>query len=161
MKKKNNKKAEAYQVGRFGIVGVLNTLIDVILQNILFQFFGLTKVIAAVISGTVAMINSFIFNQRFTFRVKKTDFLHIFYFFGITIFGLYVIRPIVILLLTQWWLWPANTVFKIFDWLNIPIPHSSAVSSYDAMVNYVGLVGAILVVLVYNYLMYKKIVFKK
>lgn len=157
--KDNKTKVEAYQVGRFGLVGVLNTIVDIVLQNIFFQFFGLSKIIASLISGTVAMINSFIFNQRFTFRVKKTDTLHVIYFFVITLFGLYIIRPLVILIFTKWWMWPANIAFKLLNTLHIPIPHSANVSSYDAVVNYVGLISAILIVLVYNYLMYKKVVF--
>ncbi|MDP4038407.1 MAG: GtrA family protein [bacterium] len=160
MKKDSNTKKEVAQVGRFGLVGILNTVIDIVLQNILFQFFGLTKVIAALISGTAAMINSFIFNQRFTFRAKKTDTLHIFYFFAITLFGLYIIRPLVIIFFTRIWLWPADTAYKVLTWLHVPIPHSVNVSAYDATVNYIGLFMAILVVLIYNYLLYRKVVFK-
>jgi len=159
--KQSKTKQEILQISRFSLVGVLNTLIDVILQNLLFQFLGFTKVIAALISGTVAMFNSFIFNQRFTFRVKKTDPLHIVYFFVITFFGLYVIRPMTIIFFTRIWLWPANRIDQFLNSIHFPVPHAANVSAYDALVNYIGLGAAILVVFAYNYLLYKKVVFTK
>ena len=54
----------ASQAGKFAIVGVLNTLVDIVTVNILTQLFGVQIVIAGLISGTVAMINSFIFYKK-------------------------------------------------------------------------------------------------
>lgn len=59
------------QVARFGAVGVLNTLIDYVI------YIGLTKVFsipldrvwtAKLVSGTVAMLNSFYFNRTWVFN---------------------------------------------------------------------------------------------
>ena len=165
---KTKKHNEAAQVGRFGLVGILNTLVDFVLLNTLvrtvlprsevfFEVFGKPitgLMIAGVISGTVAMINSFIFNQRFTFRAKKVDNRQIFLFFAITMFGLYVIRPLVLDFFSEIWLWPANLAYSIGQVLHLPMDQAFYTDN-------VALAGAIAVVLVYNYLAYKKFVFNK
>lgn len=163
-KKKNN---EAAQVGRFGLVGILNTAVDFIVLNLLvrtvlprsevfFTAFGREVtglMIAGVISGTIAMINSFIFNQRFTFRAKKVAGREIFLFFVITMFGIYVLRPIILNFFSQIWTWPAEFAYTVGQFLHLPMDQAFY---YDN----VALAGAVAVVLVFNYLSYKKFVFK-
>ena len=168
--KKEKKGGEIAQVGRFGLVGILNTIVDFVLLNILvitvlpktlhlgsIHLFGSDiiitgLVVAGLISGTAAMINSFIFNTRFTFRAHNVDTRHAVYFFVITIFGLYFIRPVILKLLTDVWLWPSQITYQITRMLHLPF-------SQDFDERNLALLVAILVVLVYNYLMYKYIVF--
>ncbi len=142
----------ASQAGKFAIVGVLNTLVDIVTVNILTQLFGVQIVIAGLISGTVAMINSFIFNQRFTFKVHHLNKVRILYFFAITMFGLYVIRPLVLQLFTREWLWPGEMVYQITSSLGMPLTKSFDVNNF-------ALAMAIAAVLVYNFVMYRKFVF--
>lgn len=162
--------SEVAQVVRFGIVGVVNTIVDFTLLNILavtilpksafngsFMVAGLQAsinglIIAGLISGTVAMIVSFLLNANFTFRVRHVSSRRTVYFFAITIFGLFVIRPIILKILTDSWHWPANFAYSVTHFLHLPLSQS-----FDE--RNVALVAAILVVLVYNYLMYKKFVF--
>lgn len=168
--KKSKAQAEALQVGRFGIVGVLNTIVDIVVLNVLAAtilpkslvlgqvviagtVITITGVmVAGIISGTLAMINSYIFNARFTFRARHVDTRHIVYFFVITMFGVYVIRPIILKLLTDVWVWPSQIAYQVTSGLNLPL-------SRDFDERNVALFAAIAVVLVYNYLMYKKFVF--
>ena len=170
MKKTSKKHSEVAQVGRFGLVGISNTLVDFILLNVLvvtilpknleilsINIFGVELVItgvvlAGIISGTAAMINSYIFNMRFTFRKKDVDTKHTVYFFLITIFGLYIIRPIVLKIFTDTWVWPADVAYYVTSSLKLPL-------SRDFDERNLALMVAILVVLAYNYLMYKKFVF--
>ncbi len=152
MAKKSKKTSEVQQIGRFGLVGVLNTVIDLVIYNILAGFFGVGVVLAGIISGTVAMINSFIFNQRFTFRAQHTSNRRIVYFFVLTIFGLYVIRPIITHFLTVTWLAPANLAYKITHGIHLPLSEAFVIRN-------LALGVAILVVLAYNYVTYKKLVF--
>ena len=140
------------QVGRFGLVGILNTLVDVVLVNILTQLIGLDLVLSGIISGTVAMINSFVFNQRFTFKVHKTTPTKVFYFFAITMFGLYVIRPLILQFFTKQWLTPGEFVYSVTSSLSLPFSRSFDINNF-------ALGMAILVVLVYNFLMYRRFVF--
>ncbi len=170
MAKTTKSTSEVKQIGRFGLVGVLNTLVDFVVLNILVitilptsTIFGSISVagyqytingllIAGVISGTLAMINSFIFNMRFTFKKQHVDVWHGVYFFLITIFGLFVIRPIILKLLTDVWLWPSQITYQITQLLRLPL-------SADFDTRNLALLVAIVVVLGYNYIMYKKFVF--
>ena len=65
------------QIAKFGTVGIMNTVIDIVILNLLTQIFkfrksftikGKTFMIANVVSATCAMINSFIFNKIWTFN---------------------------------------------------------------------------------------------
>lgn len=170
MKKSPPKNKEIAQVGRFGLVGISNTLVDFILLNVLamtilpkdlevasFTILGFNVVItgvivAGIISGTAAMINSYIFNMRFTFRKKEVNAKHTLYFFLITIFGLYFIRPIILKIFTDTWVWPADVAYYITSTLKLPFSREFDERNLALMV-------AVLVVLAYNYLMYKKFVF--
>ena len=71
---------------RFAIVGVINTIIDLGLLNILISIFGLAqpflfsfyKGISFIIC---ALLNSYFMNKRFTFKVKENkNILSIFLF---------------------------------------------------------------------------------
>lgn len=140
------------QAGRFGLVGVLNTVVDVVIINLLTQLAGMSLVLAGLISGTIAMINSFIFNQRFTFKVHKLKPVRILYFFAITMFGLYVIRPFILQLFTKQWPMPGEIVYSVTSALHLPLSKSFDVNNFAIAV-------AIVVVLGYNFVMYKKFVF--
>lgn len=140
------------EVGRFGLVGILNTMLDIVLVNVLTQLVGMDLVLAGIISGTVAMINSFIFNQRFTFKVKKVTPVQTLYFFAITMFGLYVIRPLILQFFTKQWLSPGELVYSVTSALHLPFSHSFDVNNFALGV-------AIVVVLGYNFAMYRKFVF--
>lgn len=175
MNNKTTKKPEhneALQVGRFGLVGVLNTVVDFVVLNILaatilpkslilgsVTIFGTNYtitglIIAGLISGTIAMINSFIFNMRFTFRARKVDALHATYFFVFTMIGVYIFRPILLKFFTDVWTWPVLTADHISTFLHLPL-------SQLFVERNVALAVTILLVLVYNYLIYKYIVFTK
>jgi putative flippase GtrA len=154
-KKKSSSKKELGQVIRFAIVGVSNFLVDFILYNLLISFVtNLPVVWAGVISGTAAMINSFVFNKSFTFRTKTLSVFKLISFFVLTAFGLYAIRPVIIYFFTEIWLWPSQVAYSITSFLRLPF-------SREFDINNVALLAAILVVLVYNYLVYKYFIFNE
>lgn len=170
MSEKKHTKSEVAQVGRFGLVGVLNTVVDFVVLNVLvttilpksltlttITIFGTSIVVtgvivAGLISGTAAMINSFIFNTRFTFRAQNVDRRHTIYFFLITIFGLYIIRPVILKIMTDVWIWPSQIVYGVTNGLNLPF-------SQDFDERNLALLVAIVLILGYNYIMYKRFVF--
>ena len=59
------------QVVKFGIVGVVNTIIDFRLLNLLAGVFGWAVLWANTVSFSVAVINSFFFNKYWTFRARE------------------------------------------------------------------------------------------
>ena len=124
----------------FAAIGALNTALDF---GILFALksFGLPAIAANTVSTSVAFIFSFVMNRKYTFKssgqnVKRELVL----FIAVTLFGLWVLQNIVIWLLTP--------VGLGFGW------------SDDTAVLVAKLV-ATGVSLVWNYIMYDKVVFKK
>lgn len=169
--KQVKKNSEIAQIARFGLVGILNTVVDFVVLNVLvitilpksleilnFSIFGKSYVItgvvlAGIISGTAAMINSFIFNRSFTFKTRNLSRNKIVLFFVITAFGLYVIRPVILYYFTQVWLWPSQLLYEITASLKLPF-------SQDFDTRNLALLVAIVIILVYNYLCYKYLIFR-
>jgi putative flippase GtrA len=124
---------------RFGTVGAANTAIDFGLLFIL-RSLGLPVISANIISTTVAFCFSFFANKKYTFRstggnVKRELLM----FVVVTLFGLWILQTAVIQLV----LWPLHTT---------ALPHETSLL--------IAKVIATLVSLVWNYVMYSRVVFK-
>ncbi len=57
----------------FGMIGVLNTAIDFCVFAVAYYLFGAPVLIAHVSAFLVAATNSYIFNQKFTFRRSREE----------------------------------------------------------------------------------------
>jgi len=68
---------------KFGVVGALNTVIDFGLLNLLVQVFGWPVVWANAVSFSVAVINSYLLNKRWTFRNQSRAHVRQFSMFGL------------------------------------------------------------------------------
>lgn len=142
---------------RFGIVGVVNTIIDFVILFTLVAL-GLPAIASNFISTSAALIFSFFANKKFTFKhVGKNTNQQIAYFFLITIFGLWVIQPVIIeiinLMLGPWFL---NSQLMVWT--------GSLLGSWFKASYFVLLIGkclATLASLIWNYMLYRKFVFKK
>ena len=76
---------------RFIIVGVVNTVIDFIILNVL-SLIGVPKIAANTASTGVSMLFSFFMNKKWTFSSSSKNYLReIILFFVFTLFGLWVI----------------------------------------------------------------------
>lgn len=118
---------------RFGIVGVANTLVDALGYALLVSV-GVPLFAANFASTTAGMLLSFTLNRNFTFRAKDGDVRRqALLFFGVTAFGLWVVQALVILGVT-----------KAFPGVHVLIPKFAGIA--------VGLV--------WNYLLYHKVVFR-
>ncbi len=125
---------------RFAIVGGANTVLDFALL-FLFTGLGVDKFVANYFSTGISLIFSFFANKSFTFKNKtgnaKKQFAA---FLLITIIGLWVIQPIII-------------------WIT-----SMALSPYiqSPEINlFIAKLVATVASLIWNYLLYSKLVFKK
>jgi putative flippase GtrA len=97
--------ATKQQLGRFGMVGILNTVVDYVL------FIGLTKVfsipleqvwIAKLISGSVAIANSFYFNRRWVFRHSNRHWgQQAWRFLASTLIGVFIIQTLLVQLFSN------------------------------------------------------------
>lgn len=126
---------------RFGFVGVANTLIDFVALSI-FVYIGFTVIIANIFSTSIALIFSFFANKNYTFQQgkstpnKKRQFLT---FLAITLFGLWGIQSL---------------IMYLSDIILSPI------IGQDYIKLYTGKIIATVTSLVWNYIMYRKYVFR-
>lgn len=152
-------KREAAQVGRFGIVGVINTLIDFIILNLVSRATGWSDEIANIPAVMVAMVFSFFANRHFVFKSgeKKDIGRQALEFFPITAFGLIVIQGVVIHFFENIWRYPVELGLALANWLHII--GTAGIDAQFVETNGVKLV-ATAASLVWNYVMYKKVVFK-
>lgn len=125
---------------KFIIVGGANTAIDFVILFGL-TFLGVDKLVANFFSTSVALVFSFFVNKSFTFKNETKNAKKQFaLFLVITLFGLWVIQPLVILGVTS---------------LTESFITNSAVSLFIAKL--VATVAS----LIWNYIFYSRIVFKK
>lgn len=125
---------------RFLAVGVVNTLVDFGLYVFLVSLSG-QAILANYVSTTVALIFSFFANKYFTFEDKGSSrggqFVK---FLGITLIGLWLIQPIIIF---------------------IVIEFMGELSGSDNFIYVLAKVVATIFTLVWNYLLYNRVVFKR
>src|SRR5580704_1429604 len=102
---------ELKRVGKFGVVGLINTVIDFTLYNILSSTTFLSLVESNIVSTTVAMVFSFFANRNVVFKAKDGSIKQqTIRFLLVTGFGIYVLQNGTIALLTQVWPGPLNDV---------------------------------------------------
>lgn len=125
---------------RFAVVGGANTALDFALL-FLFVHLGVNKIVANYFSTGLALIFSFFVNKSFTFKEKggnaRKQFI---YFLVVTLTGLWVLQPILI-------------------WASTPLlqPHISN----PTLLLFVAKLVASVATLIWNYVFYSRIVFKK
>jgi putative flippase GtrA len=118
---------------RFGLVGIGNTAVDLLGYAALVSL-GLPIFVANFISTTAGLILSFTLNRSFTFKSRTGNIKRqVTLFVLVTGFGLWVMQPVIILLVTH-----------AIPGVNILVPKAAG----------------ILVGLVWNYVLYNKVVFK-
>jgi putative flippase GtrA len=139
---------------KFGAVGVVNTLLDFVIYNLLSSRAGLTLIQSNIISTTVAMGVSFFANKKLVFKKHDGHIVRqAVLFLAITAFGLYVLQTSTIHLLTELWLWPVKTL--------VGLAHLTGIRDHDAfLVKNSAKAAATSISLSWNYIMYKKVVFK-
>lgn len=144
---------ELKRVGKFGVVGIINTVIDFTLYNILSSTTFLSLVESNIVSTTVAMVFSFFANRNVVFKAKggsiKQQTIR---FLLVTGFGIYVLQNGTIALLTQVWPGPLNAV--------VHLAVASGFHGHNAFIikNSAKIIATV-VSLIWNYIMYKRLVF--
>ena len=125
---------------RFIIVGGTNTAIDFIILFGL-TFLGIDKIVANFFSTGVALIFSFFANKTFTFKDKSENAKKQFVLFlVITLFGLWIIQPLVI--------WGMTSLLEPFI-------------TNETINLFIAKLVATVASLIWNYLFYSRFVFKK
>jgi putative flippase GtrA len=118
---------------RFGLVGVGNTLVDALGYALLVTL-GVPLFAANFASTTAGMLLSFSLNRNFTFRAKEGNVRRqALLFFAVTAFGLWVVQAAIIFAVTA-----------AFPGVHVLVPKFAGIA--------VGLV--------WNYVLYNKVVFR-
>ncbi|MDP9750649.1 GtrA family protein [Thermoanaerobacter pentosaceus] len=60
-------------ISRFGTVGIANTLIDFFVFTVFYKIIGVNYVFSQAIGYSCGVINSFVFNRKWTFEVKNAN----------------------------------------------------------------------------------------
>lgn len=155
MKRHIQKALEAESV-RFAAVGVVNTLIDFAILNILVSGAGLDRIPANIFSASVAMIFSFYANKNLVFKsATQNQKREVLLFLVGTLFGLYILQSFTIYVLTGLWLWPVHAAVSLAHGVGL-----GADVSDEFIITNTAKIGATIVSLIWNFIYYKKVVFK-
>ncbi len=147
--------SETKQMGRFGLIGIINTTIDFGLFNIFISIVGLPIIAANVGSTSVAMTFSFLANRSFVFRSRtRSSFKQALVFISVTAFSVYVLQNTVLYFFSQIYPDPLQALHQLFK------PLIGSFISLDFAVNNGAKALAVGFGMVWNYLWYKKVVFK-
>lgn len=133
---------------RFCMVGVINTSIDATV------FVGLRLLImplllANLISTSMGIIASYALNTRYTFKVHSLSKKRAIAYFAITLFGLWVVQPIVIQFLMD-----VDDKYSFTSYIVHFTGHTVAISNLFPKLSAIG------VSTIWNYFLYSRIVFK-
>ena len=125
---------------RFAIVGGANTALDFALLFLL-TFLGMDKIVANYFSTGASLIFSFFVNKSFTFKNKSGNAKKQFaLFLIITLIGLWIIQPIII--------WASSLAMAQYI-------------TNEAVSLFIAKLLATVASLIWNYILYSRIVFKK
>jgi len=125
---------------RFVLVGGANTALDFLLL-FLFTNIGVHKIVANYLSTSIALIFSFFVNKSFTFKDKSKNAKKQFVLFlAVTLAGLWIIQPLVI------WV-TSNFIEAYVENNNVNL--------------FIAKLIATVASLIWNYLLYSRLVFKK
>jgi len=111
------------QVARFGLVGVINTLVDYVVfitLTIVFRI-PLSRVwIAKYPSSAIAMIISYVLNRRFVFRSRRRDVAaEALRFFSTTLVGVFVIQNLLTQFLASDFQYFGDAAFRFLDLIGL------------------------------------------
>jgi putative flippase GtrA len=159
----NQTTTEVKRVGKFGLVGIINTLLDYILFIALTKIFSipLSSVwMAKVASGSVAMCNSFYLNRRWVFNSSDRNVRsQAVRFLLVTLIGVFGIQTGLVQFFSSVFSWPGEFGYTIAHQLGIA-QLAPAIITREFTIKTVAFGLATLASMTWNFVMYKKVVFK-
>lgn len=126
---------------RFGLVGVVNTAVDFVVLNLLVGVFHVPLMPANIASTTAALLTSFTLNKKAVFRdADGSGVKQLALFLAVTLTGIWLVQGTMLAL--------AHAAF-----IRLGLPEAVALN--------LGKLAGISCGLVWNYLWYSKVVFRK
>jgi putative flippase GtrA len=142
-------------VARFALVGASNTLLNFLILNAMFYGFGQNKIVANIIATSCALVYSFFLNRRFVFAHTghwRTAFIK---FVGVTAIGTLLLNNAVYIYMLHV-IDGAPSYFLAAVLAHIGLPFGA-----DFVHINLSAVVATLFSMVWNYLGYRMVVFRK
>lgn len=87
---------------KFSLVGASNTLVTYLVFLLLYDLLGVHYLIASALGWIAGMLNSYLLNRRFTFRVQSSASLGEGLKFGLVSAGAGVLNLVLLHILVQW-----------------------------------------------------------
>lgn len=157
-------KVAKHKVSLFAVVGIINTLVDIILLNILRVITHTTTdqkgklIVLNICSASTVALLSFYLNRKYVFKAHQTR-NHMFGpFLAITLSSIFVLQSLVIAFTLHSFDPLANVVMDLVQNLHIPFFKDFSFNFYEANIAKVCATGASMV---WNYVWYNKVIFKK
>ena len=132
----------------FGAIGVANTAVDVGIFLILRHYF-VPILLANIISTSFALGLSYTLNKKFAFKSQGAHAKSLFLFLLVTLIGLWILQPIVIKL-----------ALIVLNTPTVSAVATQLIARPERFFELIAKLSATPVTLVWNYLLYKHIVFK-
>jgi putative flippase GtrA len=143
------------QLASFGVTGILNTAADFAILNICIFVIGLPVIFSNIISVTISLALSFTLNNRWVFSGHSVSrFRRVVLFLVVTLLGLYGFQTIIIHFFTTEFLLPAQAVMYVSNALGLNLSAEFIIANTAKII-------ATMVTMVWNFVMYKKFVFKR
>ena len=158
------KKVAKHRVSLFAVVGVINTLVDIVLLNILRVLTNTTTdqkgklIVLNIISASTVACLSFYLNRRYVFKAHDTKNHMLGPFLLITLSGIFVLQSFIIGVTLHTFDPLANFVMDTVQNLHIPIFKDFTFNFYEANIAKVCATAASMI---WNYTWYKKVIFTK
>lgn len=135
---------------RFCLVGAVNTLIDISILFILHDAFNVPIVLANIVSTSSALVVSYMLNSRFVFEVSSITAARRVAFVVVTLVGLWAMQPLIILFVRHLF-----DQYHLTDGLVRVIKHQATVNLL------IPKLFAVAATLVWNFIWYKKVIFRQ
>lgn len=138
----------------FLVVGLLNTSIDYLFYTFLTQFIftgGQSLALVGILSGTVALIMAFATHSLITWKGRTIDRTTLVKFILFTGFGMWVIRPILLVLFSN--------LQGLYQWAHSTSQALHLPFSYGFIASTGAFGFMVIALLIYNYLTYDRFVF--
>jgi putative flippase GtrA len=155
-------KAKNIRFLRFASVGVLNTLLDFTILNVLVKIFNITSVnkrgviLASIVSGSVVSFVSFYLNKKYVFKAGGSRKQQYFKLLAVTLFGIYVIQAGIISLTLS----HVGGLVEFGHSILIHIGLGNIFSLDFLKVNIAKVFGTV-GIMIWNYTLYRKFVFRE
>jgi putative flippase GtrA len=131
----------------FGLIGIFNTLFDMALY-VLVQYLTGSIIIANIAATSAALLGSYFLNSKLTFKTRKWTAKSFILFVVVTLFGLWVLQTIAIILLTP----VTNAIPEVLWHLFGPLEHVLKILAPKVLATFITVV--------WNFLWYNKVIFK-